>query len=468
MDDLSKLTEAARAATVYGYASVDLYRILHNFALDPDAPEFKAPLGAFGHSRRLASPEDRSIVAMNVDTPYSYAWLDLRSEPTVLTVPPFEADRYVAAMLVDLLTYITGYVSPRTNGNAGGRFLIAGPGWAGEVPGGIDGVFRCDTELCLVFLRTQLFDATDMTRVAEIQDGCSVEPLSTFAGVPAPAAAPALVPIAPVDVRAEPTARFFEVLAWMLALVPVLPDDEGVRAAISAAGLDRPSDLDDEERVAAALTGIREGLADLYARIPTIRSSGELFGSRRQLGTDHVSRACGALLGILGNSADEYLGAGYPADADGQPFDGSHAYEIRFAPDGLPPVDAFWSITLYDGDRFLYANPIDRHLVGSRMLPEMVRDADGGVTVLIQHERPDPHRAPNWLPAPAGPFSLAFRTYLPGPEIRDGRWTAPPVRRVQRGSEGAAMGEDCPRQHDGEDDREIGRCRSSTDGRSTS
>jgi hypothetical protein len=367
---------------------------------------------------------------MNVDTPYSYAWLDLRTEPTVLTIPPFEPDRYVSAMLVDLWTYITGYVSPRTNGSRGGRFLIVGPHWEGPEPDGIDGVFRCATQLCLVFLRTQLFDADDLARVAAIQDGCSVVPLSTFLGVPPPAPAPTLEPVPPVDVRGDATTRFFDVLAWMLPLMPVLPGDEGLRAAITEAGLDRPLDPTDTERVAAVVAGMGQGQADLYARIPTIRSSGELFGSRAQLGTDHVSRACGALLGILGNAAEEYLGPGYQADADGQPFDGSHEYEIRFAPDGQPPVGAFWSITLYDGDRFLYANPIDRYLVGSRMLPTMVRDPDGGITVLIQHERPAPECEANWLPAPPGPFSLAFRTYLPGPEIRDGRWTAPPVRRI--------------------------------------
>ena len=125
---LPDLTELGRRAQVFGIPTIDLYRILDSFALDPSSPEFKAPLGQFAHSRRLADPSDRSIVAMNVDTPYSYAWLDLRDGPVVLTLPAFEPDRYVAAELFDLYTYIVGYVSPRTNGTRGGSFLITGPG----------------------------------------------------------------------------------------------------------------------------------------------------------------------------------------------------------------------------------------------------------------------------------------------------------------------------------------------------
>lgn len=128
------IREVARAAYLYGLPTVDLYKILLHFALDPASAEFKAPPNAFFHSRALADPSDRSIVAMNVDTPYSYAWLDLRAEPVVLTMPSFESDRYVSAELLDLYTYIVGYVSPRTNGNGGGNFLVAGPGWIGEVP----------------------------------------------------------------------------------------------------------------------------------------------------------------------------------------------------------------------------------------------------------------------------------------------------------------------------------------------
>ena len=189
---MDSISDIAHEAFIYGLPTVDLYRILHDFALDPASPEFKAPLNDVFHSRQLADPEDRSIVAMNVDTPYSYAWLDLRSEPVVLTMPAFEPQRYVSAQLIDLYTYIIGYISPRTNGHRGGEFLIAGPSWTEDDPPDMR-VFRCPTDLCLVLIRTQLFDEEDMPNVAAIQDAVSVGPLS--------------VPRARFPPRAAPSAR---------------------------------------------------------------------------------------------------------------------------------------------------------------------------------------------------------------------------------------------------------------------
>lgn len=406
----------SREACVYGLATVDLYRILRNFALDPTSPEFKAPLNALHHSRALADPTDRSIVAMNVDTPYSYAWLDLRDGPVELTMPPVPEGRYMAAQLFDLYTYIVGYVSPRTTGRAGGTYLVVGPDSGDVDPGGLP-VFHCPTELCLVLVRTELFDNADMVNVAALQDGIHVRATG-------PASAPPLVPIEPVDVRAAPTPGFLEVLDWMLQLMPVLPEDEEVRTRIQALGAVPATQRED------VVTGLAEGMADVIARTRTVQSSGEIFGSREHLKDDPLSRAAGAFLGILGNAAEEYLGVGYHGDSDGIPCDGTHRYTIRFRPGGLPPVDAFWSITVYDGDQFLYANPIDRYRVSSHDTGSMPADADGGLTIRVQNEPPIDGTS-FWLPCPPGPFSLTFRTYLPGKAIRSGDWTAPPVTREE-------------------------------------
>ena len=172
--------------------------------------------------------------------------------------------------------------------------------------------------------------------------------------------------------RAVPSTTFLEVLNWMLQLMPVLPEDEGVRSRIGELTVAPP------EVQAAITAGLADGMADVVARTRTVRSSGEIFGSREQLQSDPLSRAAGAFLGILGNAAEEYLGVGYQGDADGRPFDGAHRYRIHCPPGGLPLVDAFWSITVYDGDRFLYANPIDRYRVSSHDIGSVPEDADGG------------------------------------------------------------------------------------------
>jgi hypothetical protein len=423
----------AREAFVYGFPIVDNYKVLHDQALDPASSEYKGPPNTITHTRRLATPEDRAIVAPNVDTPYSHAWLDLAAEPVVLGVPAFESDRYVSVQLIDGYTYIVGYVTPRTHGNEGGDFLVAGPDWKGTAPAGIDAVFRAPTRFVLALYRTQLFNEADLVRVHALQDGYRVTPLSHWLGDEAVPAAPIVPVVEPVDPRgpADPE-RFFAALSWMLAGMPTLPGEESVRGRIAGLGVhadggfDLPTGLGREQVV----DGMRAGLAAMGARARTVRSSAELFGSREFLGDDYLIRAVAAMIGIYGNAEAEYLGVGYQTDSEGRPFDGRHRYRIRFAPGSEPPVQAFWSITAYDAARLLYANPIERYAIGSRMLPDLHRDPDGGYTLYVQHDRPVGEAARNWLPVPATPFGLTFRTYLPGPAIREGRWSAPAVVRI--------------------------------------
>jgi hypothetical protein len=369
-------------------------------------------------------------VALNVDTLYSSAWIDLRSGPTVLVVPAFEEERYVSVQLFDLYTYIVGYVTPRTHGRGGGRYLLVGPDWSGAAPDGIDEVFRAPTDLLLVFIRTQVLGPDDLESVHEVQDGFSVR--SAGSNVRTPSMPPAL---RPVDVRAAPDLRFFDVLGWMLAFMPPLEEDQALRGQLDAVGVGRAdgsSSLSDDE-TSQVLAGMGDGAQRLAARAKTVRSSAELFGSRSFFDGDHLSRSCGAMLGILGNAAEEYLGVGYAADEHGEPFDGaSSAYEITFHPGDEPPVGGFWSITLYDAERFLYDHPLRRHVINDRTLATIEPGPEGGRTIHISHRSPDPELLAGWLPCPATPFTLAFRTYLPGEAIRNGTWTAPPVRRTDR------------------------------------
>ena len=176
----------AREGLIYGYASVDLYRIRHDFALDPRSAEFKAPLNSFGHARGVASAQDRTVVAMNVDTPYSYAWLNLQPSPSL---SPFRrSKRSVTSQRCSSTSTRTSSATCRRvpDDNRGGRFLVTGPGWDGEAAPGINGVISCPTALCLVFLRTQLLGPEDVDHVSAIQDQCAVQPLSTFLDQPSP------------------------------------------------------------------------------------------------------------------------------------------------------------------------------------------------------------------------------------------------------------------------------------------
>ncbi len=428
----AEITQIAREAYLWGYPIVDNYSVLYNYALDPSSPEYKAPLNRIGHARRVAGPGDRAIVAPNVDTPYSYAWLDLRAEPIVLSIPEFERDRYVSLQLIDGYTYILGYVTPRTNGNRGGNFLVAGPGWTGTAPAGIDGVFRSPTELVLAHYRTQVLGPGDLPRVHAIQDGYRVTPLSAFTGAAPPPAASPLAPIPPVDVRKRPyDMQFFRVLNWMMALMPPLPDEVEMRDRFGRIGIGAGRTFDPDAATRAAIeAGMRQALGEMQARAGQVQSSAELFGSREFLGRNYLIRAVAAMIGIYGNAAEEFLGVGYQTDSEGKPFNGANRYTITFPKDGFPDVGAFWSITVYDADRFVYDNEIGRYSINSSMVPDLVRNEDGSVTIHVQHDRPDEALVPNWLPVPKTPFGLTFRTYQPGEAIRSGKWHAPPVRRT--------------------------------------
>jgi hypothetical protein len=421
--------DLARRAYIWGYPSVDLYAILHGQALERASPEFKAPLNAIGHARTVATPQDRAVIAPNVDTPYSYTWMDLRAEPVVITVPSFERERYLSLVLFDLYTWISGYVTPRTHGQAGGDFLVVPPGWNGSVPHGIRSVFRSTTTLALGMFRTQLLGADDLKNVHALQDRMQLRTLSAYVGRPTPTPLPLPPLVATLNLRDRPTdPAFFDVLNWMLAFMPPLPDEVAMRREFQTIGVQAGKRFAAPRAQLSTITeGMQQGLQALGERAARVRSSAELFGSREFLGNDYLTRAAGAMLGILGNAAEEYLGVGWQADVHGQPFDGSRRYRIRFAPGLLPPVDAFWSITVYTQQRLLYANPLNRQVINSPMLPSLQRDADGGVTIDVQHDSPGAGRESNWLPCPSGPFVLTLRTYLPQQAIRNGRWTAPAV-----------------------------------------
>ncbi len=236
--------------------------------------------------------------------------------------------------------------------------------------------------------------------------------------------------IRPIDVRKETESlQFFTILNAMLAYMPLLREEAGLRSWFIKIGIvpGAPFEAPDEETRLAIIEGMRQGLGAMYARARTVKSSAELFGSRDYLKDDYLSRAVGALLGIYGNAAEEYLGVGYQADAEGHPFDGNHKYQIKFTADALPPVGAFWSITAYNASKFLIDNPINRYVINSPMLPSLKKDADGGFTLYLQPDSPGGDREPNWLPVSRDAFNLAFRTYQPGRAIIEGTWQAPPV-----------------------------------------
>jgi hypothetical protein len=431
----------AKDAYIYGYPLADSYRILYASFVDRKNPEYKALWNQIKNISRIYTPDDREVQTPNSDTPYSWLGLDLRAEPYVLTVPQIEKGRYFSIQLIDLYTHNFGYIGSRTTGNDGGNFLIAGPGWKGSVPNGITKVIRSETELGIAVYRTQLLNPGDIENVKAIQAGYKAQPLSAFLGKPAPKAAPKIHFIKPLT-RDELTKspRIFQQINFVLQFCPTEPSEQALMARFARIDIGAGKTFDMSKFSPEVQAAIGQGIADAWADFAKLKKraeagevgSGDVFGTREHLKNNYLYRMAGAVLGIWGNSAQEAIYPSYHVDVDGQNLDGSHRYILRFAPSQLPPVNSFWSLTMYKlPESLLVANPINRYLLNSPMLPDFVHDPDGGITFYIQHDSPGKSKETNWLPAPKGQFVIVIRLYWPKAEALDGTWKLPPLKRVQ-------------------------------------
>ena len=427
----------AKDAYIYGFPMVDSYRIQHAYFVDTKNREYKGPWNQLVNIPRVYTPADTAIQTPNSDTPYSMIGMDLRAEPMVLTVPPIEKDRYFSIQLIDAYTFNFDYIGSRATGNGGGSFLIAGPGWKGETPPGITKVFASETELIIAVYRTQLFNPDDLDNVKTIQAGYQAEPLSKFLGQPTPEAAPVIdfiKPLTPDEERTSP--EFFNILNFVLQFCPTDPSETELMARFAKIGIGAGKTFDASTLSPEMTTAIGQGIADAWADLAALRKrvdageviSGDMFGTRRYLKNNYLYRMAAAVLGIYGNSKEEAMYPVYATDSDGTKLDGANKYTVRFAADQLPPANAFWSLTMYNlPQSLLVANPINRYLLNSPMLPQFVKDADGGLTFYVQNRSPGKDKEPNWLPAPKGPFFVAMRLYWPKQEALEGTWKQPPM-----------------------------------------
>jgi hypothetical protein len=436
-----KARAIGKEAYIYGNPIVDNYRIMYAYFVDQKNPEFKAPWNQLKNYARVFTSKDRAIQTPNSDTPYSFIGMDLRTEPLVMTVPPIEKSRYYSIQLIDIYTHIFGYIGSRATGNKGGNFLIAGPGWQGNTPAGITKVIRSETELALAFYRTQLFNPEDIEKVKKVQAGYKVQPLSAFLGQPAPKAAPAIdfiKPLTPDELKKSPAV--FNQLNFVLQFCPPHASEKKLMVRFAKIGITAGKTVDAAKASPEVQKAIGQGIGDAWADFMELKkraeageiTSADLFGSREQLQNNYLNRMGGAVLGIYGNVAEEATYPSYYVDADGQKLDGVHRYTLHFTKGQLPPVNSFWSMTMYDQPASLMvANPINRYLLNSPMLPEFKTDKDGGITFYIQHESPGSDKKANWLPAPKGLFSVNMRLYWPKKEALDGRWQEPKMQRVK-------------------------------------
>lgn len=424
----------AKDAFVYGYPLVESYKTLYKQAVDCGNSDYRAPLNEIASAANVATPADTWVVTPNSDTPYSFLWMDLRAEPVVVTTPAIEQSRYYSAQLIDLYTFNFAYLGTRAFGNDGGDFLIAGPDWKGEAPNGIKAVIACETEIAYALFRTQLFSADDLEAVRKIQSGYKAQRLSQYLGAAAPAAKPDITWPKP-SAQMDSPAAFFDYLNFLLRFCPVAPSETALRQRFASFGIDAgldfgfatmPSDL--QQAVIDGFIDVRADMAALQEKVNANEvGSWDVFGTRAFLKNNYLYRFAGAKLGLYGNSREEAMYPTYFTDAEGEPLDASGKnYALHFERGQLPPANAFWSLTMYDGKtQLLVANPLDRYLLNSIMIKSFRFGDDGSLTFYLRKDTPGPDLISNWLPTPDGPFYCILRIYLPKPEVFDGGWKPP-------------------------------------------
>lgn len=422
----------SQEAYVYLYPMVKNYLTLYQYAVEKGGPQYKAPFNVLSNVDRVYTPADTAIITPNSDTPYSFIVMDLRAEPIVISLPEIEDDRYYSVHIIDLYTHNVDYLGTRVDGNGGGNFLLTGPGWKGEVPAGIKRVVELPTWLGLAMFRTQLFTPEDIEKVKEIQAKYKSQTLSAFAGTPAPAPAPA-VDWMPIDDEKVVT-EFWPIANFLLQFAPPLPWETDLRASFGSLGLNPKAPWPPQDfGPAQAMRDLpAAGQAQIFAATQNLVDSSKIFGTPEEMKGRYMDRAMAALGGIYGNSAKEALYIMFTRDAAGELVDASkHNYVVRLKADDLPPVNAFWSMTMYNlPQQFLVDNPINRYLINSPMLEGLKVNDAGEIVLYLQHESPGAELESNWLPAPDGPFYGIMRLYLPKPEGLDGSWVVPKLEVV--------------------------------------
>lgn len=395
-----------------------------------------APPNTLKRVRAFPDAGFREVVRPNVDTLYTSAFIDMADGPFVLELPA-QAQRYELMPLMDGWTNVFAAPGTRTLGSQGGRFLLAGPGWQGDTPEGLQ-LLRAPTRMVWLIGRTQTNGVADYPLVHALQDGIRLRQLADWqAGIAPepPAWQPAAErPLPPVQqMQALGTTAFFERLAQLMVDNPPAAADAPMRVKLARIGV-APGQPPRWNLLERAAVGLGRWIADRRVARELKQARDAVNGWLTppavlgDYGTHYNLRAVVAMIGLGANLPADATYPNTRVDAEGRPLHGDHRYRLHFAPGALPPVKAFWSVTAYGADDFLIANPLGRHALGDR--DPLVFNADGSLDLWVQADEPAAERRANWLPVKAGaPFLLNARLYWPKPEALDGRWHMPPVQR---------------------------------------
>jgi hypothetical protein len=426
-------------AYIYGYSLVTMY-MTRRVTTNVSAPDgFHAPMGQFANAREYPTAAFKDVTAPNADTLYSSAWLDLSKEPYILSLPD-EGNRYFLTPMLSGWTDVFQVPGTRTTGDKAQTYAITGPGWTGTLPAGVT-QYKSPTNMVWILGRTYCTGTPeDYNAVHALQDQYKLVPLSAYGKTYTPLPGkvdPSIDMKASVrdQVNGMDAATYFKRLATLMKDNPPAAEDAPIIARMAKIGIVPGHDFDSSKldpAVAQALQGVpKPAFEKIMAQMKEAgtRESGWVFTTKTGLyGTDYLQRAFITAIGLGANRPQDAVYPTSEADRDGKPYSGANKYVMHFAKGETPPVNAFWSLTMYNAQYLFVANPLNKYTVSPRNT--LKYNPDGSLDVYVQNQSPGAEWEANWLPAPADKFILMLRMYWPkeqSPSILDGSWKVPPV-----------------------------------------
>ena len=444
--DQAKEQEALAIGTeayIYGYPLVTM-EMTRRVMTNVEKPEgTRAPMGYLVRMREYPTAAFRDVTAPNADTLYTTAWVDVGKEPWVLSLPDAHG-RYYLFPLLDGWTNVFQVPGKRTTGTKAQKYAITGPGWTGTLPKGVK-EYKSPTSMVWILGRIYCTGTPqDYKAVHAMQDKISIAPLSYYGK-------PYTPPLGTVDpnidmktavreqVNAMDAGRYFKLLAMLMKDNPPAPEDAPMVEKMAKLGLVPGQDFDISKLDPAMAKGLQNvpkvAQDKIMAELKNLGApvNGWTYSTKLGVyGTEYLARALVTAIGLGANRGQDAIYPTSVEDADGKPYDGANKYVMHFNKGELPPVDGFWSLTMYNADYFFVDNPLNRYTLSARN--KLKKNKDGSVDLYIQKDSPGKNKESNWLPAPTGRFILMLRLYWPKekpPSILDGSWKIPPVKMVQ-------------------------------------
>lgn len=426
-------------AYIYGYPLVTMEytrRVMTNVA-QPEGTH--APMGQLIRLREYPNAKFRDVTAPNADTLYTTAFIDVTNEPYVLSLPNADGRYYLFPML-DGWTNVFQVPGKRTTGTGPQKYAITGPNWQGTLP---EGVTEYKSPTGIVWILGRIYctgTPEDYAAVHKMQDEVSIVPLSAYGKE---YAAPEGKVDPQIDMKTAvrdqvnnlSTAAYFQLLADLMKDNPPATADAPIVAKMAQLGIEPGKKFDFTALDAEAQAALKDVPKEAFGKIMEhFKSAGKdengwLFTTQTgEYGTQYLERALITAIGLGANRPQDAVYPTSEVDATGQPYSGANKYVMHFPKGQLPPVDGFWSLTMYNGEYFFVDNPLNRYTLSARN--DLKANADGSIDLYLQHENPGPEKESNWLPTPADKFILMMRLYWPKetpPSLLDGTWKIPAV-----------------------------------------